>query len=343
MNDVTRILNSYSPDDPQAAELVGSDEALPEGEAYRDLLLEALSRGGMGEVRLERRRRFAQIVARDLSGAADLARWLVAEGNDGLVVAGTTGEAPTLSDNEKVELWSAVRAAVDVPILAGSGSNDTRHTIELSRRAAATGVDGLLLVSPYYNRPTQAGIEGHFRAVADATELPIVIYDVPIRTGRIMEVGTIFRLADNPRILVLDFPSLAEQGRMLNRVAALIEKAGLPRDRVLNDAELDAAIAARGETAETFYFGHNYRATDLAKFFALAARDGVALNQAERQLAVLLADTGAAPPGPDGLPKADPSVALISLSAAETRRAIGCASRRRAAAASAAPGAAERV
>lgn len=129
---------------------------------------------------------------------------------------------------------------------------------------------------------------------------------------------TVFRLADNPRILVLDFPNLAEQGRMLNRVAALIEKAGLPRDRVLNDAELAAAIAARGETAETFYFGHNYRATDLAKFFALAARDGVALNAAEQQLAVLLADTGAAPPGPDGLPRADPSVALISLSAAET-------------------------
>jgi 4-hydroxy-tetrahydrodipicolinate synthase len=138
----------------------------------------------------------------DLDGAADLARWLVAEGNDGLVVAGTTGEAPTLSDDEKVELWSAVRAAVDVPILAGSGSNDTRHTIELSRRAAATGVDGLLLVSPYYNRPTQAGIEGHFRAVADATELPIVIYDVPIRTGRIMEVGTIFRLADEVPAIV---------------------------------------------------------------------------------------------------------------------------------------------
>jgi hypothetical protein len=129
---------------------------------------------------------------------------------------------------------------------------------------------------------------------------------------------TVFRLADNPRILVLDFPSLAEQGRMLNRVAALIEKAGLPRDRVLTDAELAAAIAARGETAETFYFGHNYRATDLAKFFALAARDGVALNEAERQLAALLADTRAAPPGPDGLPRADPSVALISLSAAET-------------------------
>ena len=84
----------------------------------------------------------------DLDGAVTLARWLVAHGNDGLVVAGTTGEAPTLSDDEKVELWRAVRDAVDVPILAGTGSNDTRHTIGLSRRAAEVGVDGLLLVSP---------------------------------------------------------------------------------------------------------------------------------------------------------------------------------------------------
>ena len=95
----------------------------------------------------------------DLDGAAALARWLVDQGNDGLVIAGTTGEAPTLSDDEAVELWRAVRGAVDVPILAGTGSNDTRHTIELSQRAAETGVDGLLVVSPYYNRPPQAGIE----------------------------------------------------------------------------------------------------------------------------------------------------------------------------------------
>lgn len=134
--------------------------------------------------------------ALDVDGAAALAQWLVAQGNDGLVVAGTTGEAPTLSDDEKVELWRAVRAAVDVPLLAGSGSNDTRHTVELSQRAAETGVDGLLVVSPYYNRPPQAGIEAHFRAVADAVDLPIVMYDVPSRTARAMTVDTIVRLAD---------------------------------------------------------------------------------------------------------------------------------------------------
>jgi 4-hydroxy-tetrahydrodipicolinate synthase len=140
----------------------------------------------------------------DLDGAAALARWLVAQGNDGLVVAGTTGEAPTLSDDEMVELWRAVRAAVDVPLLAGTGSNDTRHTIGLSRRAADTGVDALLVVGPYYNRPPQAGLEAHFRAVAAAVDLPIVMYDVPTRTGRALSVETIVRLAtDVPSIVAL--------------------------------------------------------------------------------------------------------------------------------------------
>jgi 4-hydroxy-tetrahydrodipicolinate synthase len=131
----------------------------------------------------------------DLDGAAELARWLVAQGNDGLVLAGTTGEAPTLSDDEMVELWRAVRAAVDVPLLAGTGSNDTRHAVELSQRAAETGVDGLLVVSPYYNRPPQAGIEAHFRAVAAAVDVPIMVYDVPVRTGRAIAVDTMLRLA----------------------------------------------------------------------------------------------------------------------------------------------------
>jgi len=134
--------------------------------------------------------------ALDVGGAADLARWLVAHGNDGLVLAGTTGEATTLSDDEKVELWGTVREAVDVPLLAGAGTNDTRHTVDLVERAAATGVDGLLVVVPYYNRPSQAGIDAHMRAAAAATDLPVVMYDVGVRTGRAMTVETILRLAD---------------------------------------------------------------------------------------------------------------------------------------------------
>jgi len=131
----------------------------------------------------------------DLDAAAALARWLVDQGADGLVLAGTTGEAPTLSDDESVDLWTAVREAVTVPLVAGTGSNDTRHTVELSRRAAATGVDGLLVVTPYYNRPSQAGLEAHFRAVADATDLPFLIYDIPIRTGRKVDSEVLVRLA----------------------------------------------------------------------------------------------------------------------------------------------------
>ena len=131
----------------------------------------------------------------DLDGAVELAQWLVAHGNDGLVLAGTTGEAPTLTDDEKIELWTAVRAAVDVPLIAGTGSNDTRHTCGLSERAAATGVDGLLVVTPYYNRPSQAGLEAHFRAVAAATDLPVVVYDIPGRTGRKVATDLLLRLA----------------------------------------------------------------------------------------------------------------------------------------------------
>jgi 4-hydroxy-tetrahydrodipicolinate synthase len=132
----------------------------------------------------------------DLDGAVALSRWLVQHGSDGLVVAGTTGEAPTLTDDEKVELWTAVRAAVDVPLVAGTGSNDTRHTCVLSERAAATGVDGLLVVTPYYNRPSQAGLDAHFRAAAGATDLPVVLYDIPGRTGRKVDTDLLVRLAD---------------------------------------------------------------------------------------------------------------------------------------------------
>jgi 4-hydroxy-tetrahydrodipicolinate synthase len=138
----------------------------------------------------------------DVDGAVTLARWLVAHGSDGLVVAGTTGEGPTLTDDEDVVLWTAVREAVDVPVIAGTGTNDTRHTCELSQRAAATGVDGLLVVAPYYNKPSQAGFEAHYRAVAAATDRPIVLYDIPGRTGRKVDTDVLIRLANELPTLV---------------------------------------------------------------------------------------------------------------------------------------------
>jgi 4-hydroxy-tetrahydrodipicolinate synthase len=133
--------------------------------------------------------------ALDVDGAARLARWLSDHGVDGLVVAGTTGESPVLSDDEKVDVWRAVREAVTVPVIAGSTSNDTAHSIGLTKRAADAGVSGILAVTPYYNRPSQAGLDAHFRAIAAASDLPVLIYDIPIRTGRKVEHETLVRLA----------------------------------------------------------------------------------------------------------------------------------------------------
>ena len=158
--------------------------------------------------------------ALDVDGAVELARWLVAHGNDGLVLAGTTGEAPTLTDDEKVELWTAVRAAVDVPLVAGTGSNDTRHTCELSERTAATGVDGQLVVTPYYNRPSQAGIEAHLRAVASATDLPIVVYDIPGRAGRKIATELLIRLANEVPTIVGLKDAAGDPGETAKVVAA---------------------------------------------------------------------------------------------------------------------------
>jgi len=133
--------------------------------------------------------------ALDVDGAKTLARFLVANGNDGLVLSGTTGEAPTLGDDERIALWEAVLSVVDVPIIAGATSNDTAHSLGLVRRAEELGAAGILAVTPYYNRPSQAGIEAHFRAIAGATSLPVILYDIPIRSGRRIARETMLRLA----------------------------------------------------------------------------------------------------------------------------------------------------
>ncbi len=134
--------------------------------------------------------------ALDLEGAATLAKWLVEQGNDGLVIAGTTGESPTLSHDEQVDLVAAVVDAVDVPVVAGAGSNDTRAAVELTKRCTDAGADGILSVTPYYNRPSQEGLVEHFRAVSNSTDLPVIIYDIPGRAGRKIETTTLLRMAD---------------------------------------------------------------------------------------------------------------------------------------------------
>ncbi|MFE6096998.1 4-hydroxy-tetrahydrodipicolinate synthase [Streptomyces massasporeus] len=141
----------------------------------------------------------------DLDGAQHLATHLVENGCDGLVLSGTTGESPTTTDAEKSALVAAVKGAVGdrAKVVAGIGTPDTRHTIELAREAEKAGADGLLVVSPYYSRPPQDAIEAHFREIADACELPLMLYDIPARTGTRIEPETILRLADHPRIVAV--------------------------------------------------------------------------------------------------------------------------------------------
>ena len=140
----------------------------------------------------------------DLPGAQRLATYLVDDlGHDGLVIAGTTGEAPTTTDAEKADVLGAVLEAVGdrARILAGVGTYDTAHSIHLADQAARSGAHGLLVVSPYYNRPPQEGLIAHFTAIADATDLPVVTYDIPKRTGVALEPDTLCRLAEHPRIV----------------------------------------------------------------------------------------------------------------------------------------------
>ena len=141
----------------------------------------------------------------DWAGVEKLAAHLASTGHDGIVVNGTTGEAPTTSDDEKVEIIKVVKKATGgkLKIVAGAGNNETSHSIEQAEMAAAAGADGLLVVTPYYNKPPQAGIEAHFRAIADSTELPVMMYDIPGRTGMAIEPDTICRLAEHKKIVAL--------------------------------------------------------------------------------------------------------------------------------------------
>jgi len=126
----------------------------------------------------------------DFDVAIELATYLVAEGCDGLVVAGSTGEGSSLSDKEKLELFACVAGAVEVPVLAGSTFADTARSVELTRQVLDTGVTGVLATTPAYARPSQKGIAAHFAAIASCTELPIMLYDIPVRTGRKIAAST---------------------------------------------------------------------------------------------------------------------------------------------------------
>jgi len=165
------------------------------------------------------------------------------EGVHGVVPVGTTGESATMSHDEHVEVIEAtVEAVEDVPVVAGSGSNNTREALELSRRAADAGADGLLLISPYYNRPEPAGMEEHFRRIADAVDLPQIIYNVPGRTGRNIAVETAEALAAHENIVGYK----AASGD-LNRVAEVVERTREESFAVLSgDDQLTLPVMSMG-------------------------------------------------------------------------------------------------
>jgi len=139
----------------------------------------------------------------DYQAAWDLARYLTSHGNDGLVVCGTTGESPTLSTEEKLGMFRTVVEAVGdrAVVIAGTGTYDTAESVEMSKQAAELGCHGVMAVTPYYNKPPQEGLFRHFTAIADATDLPVLVYNIPGRTSRLIEVETLARLSHHDRIV----------------------------------------------------------------------------------------------------------------------------------------------
>ncbi|MGQ0617928.1 MAG: 4-hydroxy-tetrahydrodipicolinate synthase [Acidimicrobiia bacterium] len=209
--------------------------------------------------------------ALDLDGAATLARWLVDHGNDGLVVAGTTGEAPTLSDTEKLDLWTAVSEAVTVPVIAGTGTNDTAHTVALTSKAAGTGAAGVLLVTPYYNRPSQAGIEAHFRQGAAATTLPVMLYDIPVRTGRKIAREVMVRL----RWEVPNIVAVKDAAGNPGDTAGLIASCGPDFDLYSGDDTMTLPLLAVGASGTVGVATH-WTAPQHQEMFAAFAKGDVA-------------------------------------------------------------------
>lgn len=234
---------------------------------------------------------FRDDLSLDLDAAVALAKYLVDDlGNDGLVVNGTTGESPTTTDPEKRDLLAAVIDAVGdrASIVAGVGTNDTRHTIGRAEEAAAQGADGVLVVTPYYSRPPEAQLEQHFRQVADATDLPLMLYDIPHRAGLAIPQQMLIRLAEHPRIVaVKDAKGAIASSSVVMAQTTLQYYAGddamlLPLlsvggvGVVGTSTHFTAAIAR--QIAEAFLAGEVEKAIELNKF-ALPAFTGVFSSQ----------------------------------------------------------------
>jgi len=169
----------------------------------------------------------------DYSKVVELTDFLIAEGSDSLLVCGTTGESPTLTNNEKAKLFKTVKEAAKgrVPVVAGTGTNNTATSVTMSKAAHENGADALLLVNPYYNKPPQEGLYRHFRTVAEATPLPVIIYNIPGRTGVNLETATLKRLAELPNVVAVKEASgsvdqVSEIARAIGAADSVLEKAG---------------------------------------------------------------------------------------------------------------------
>ena len=238
---------------------------------------------------------FDDDLALDVDGAVELAKWLQSEGNEGLVLAGTTGESPTLSDDEKLQLWEAVAGAVTIPVVAGSTGNDTAHDVHLTVEASKRDVAGILALCPYYSRPSQAGIEAHLRAIAASTELPVLIYDIPIRTGRKIATDVLVRLATEvPNVLGVK-DAAGNPGETSRLVAAAPDSFEVYSGDDINTLPL-VAVGAVGVVSVA---GH-WVAPDLVEFFYLWDRgDTTAARRVnDRLLESIAFETGDEAPNP---------------------------------------------
>jgi 4-hydroxy-tetrahydrodipicolinate synthase len=200
----------------------------------------------------------------NLDGAQRLAKWLQDNGNDGLVVAGTTGESPVLTDDERLSLFAAVTEAVTIPVIAGTGTNDTQHSVHMTKEATKLGVASILAVTPYYNRPPQSGIEGHMRAMAAATTLPVVVYDIPARTGRKIATSLILKLANE----VSNIVALKDAAGNPAETAVLMAQAPAGFDLYSGDDGLTLPFMAIGCTGVIGVATH-WTAQDHQEMFAL--------------------------------------------------------------------------
>ena len=212
----------------------------------------------------------------DWDGVATLAQHLVATGHDGIAVNGTTGEAPTTKSSEKLEIIKVVKSVVGdkVQVLSGAGDNETAYTVEQAKKSEDAGADGLLVVTPYYNKPPQAGIEAHFRAVAAATDLPIMMYDIPGRTGVEIESDTIVKLFESVENIV----ALKDAKGNIAATSWVIKRCGIPvysGDDILNMPFLSVGAvgfvsvcghtvgAALKEMLEAWFAGNAARALEI--------------------------------------------------------------------------------